>query len=92
VGGGAIGVSLYGLLGGYALSGRGPRWARIADGAAALTAIPVWAVTVTSFAGSGLALDTARGAWVAVYYWSFRAVLALACAIPHRAVTPQDAA
>jgi hypothetical protein len=92
VGGGAIGVSLYGLLGGYALSGRGPRWARIAAGAAALTAIPVWAVTVTSFAGSGLALDTARGAWVAVYYWSFRAVLALACAIPHRAVTPQDAA
>jgi hypothetical protein len=53
---------------------------------------PVWAVTVTSFAGSGLALDTARGAWVAVYYWSFLAVLALACAIPHRAVTPQDAA
>lgn len=28
VGGGAIGVSLYGLLGGYAVSGRGPRRAR----------------------------------------------------------------
>ena len=35
MGGGAIGVSLYGLLGGYALSGRGPRWARIASGAVA---------------------------------------------------------
>jgi hypothetical protein len=92
VGGGAIGVSLYGLLGGYALSGRGPRWARIVSGAVALTAIPIWALTVTSFAGPGLALDTARGAWVAVYYWSFLAVLALACAIPHRAVTPQDVA
>jgi hypothetical protein len=91
VGGGAIGVSLYGLLGGYAVSGRGPRWARIASGAVALTAIPIWALTVTSFAGPGLALDTPRGAWVAVYYWSFLAVLALACAIPHRAVTAHDA-
>jgi hypothetical protein len=89
VGGGAIGVSLYGLLGGYALSGRGPRWARIVSGAVALTAIPIWALTVTSFAGPDLALDTPRGAWVAVYYWSFLAILALACAIPHRAVHPR---
>jgi hypothetical protein len=29
---------------------------------------------------------------VAVYYWSFLAVLALASAILHRAVTPQGAA
>jgi hypothetical protein len=92
VGGGAIGVPLYGMLGGYALSGRGPRWARTLSGAVALTAIPIWALTVTSFAGPGLALNTPRGAWVAVYYWSFLAVLMLACAIPHRAVTPQDAA
>jgi hypothetical protein len=92
VGGGAIGVSLYGLLGGYALSGRGPRWARIVSGVVALTAIPIWALTVTSFAGPGLALQTPRGAWVAAYYWSFLAVLSLACAIPHRAVTPQDTA
>ena len=88
MGGGAIGVSLYGLLGGYALSGRGPGWARIVCGAVALTAIPVWALTVTSFARPGLALDTPRGAWVAVYFWSFLAVLALACTIPHRPVTP----
>jgi hypothetical protein len=92
VGGGAIGVPLYGMLGGYALSGRGPRWARIVSGVVAGTAIPIWALTVTSFAGSGLALDTPRGAWVAVYYWSFLAVLMLACAIPHRAVTPPHAA
>jgi hypothetical protein len=92
VGGGAIGVPLYGMLGGYALSGRGPRWARILSGAVALTAIPIWAVTVTSFAGPDLALSTPRGAWVAVYYWSFLAVLMLACAIPHRAVTPQEPA
>jgi hypothetical protein len=59
----------------------------IVSGAVFLTAIPMWALTVTSFAGPSLALDTPRGAWVAVYYWSFLAVLALACAIPHRAVT-----
>jgi hypothetical protein len=92
LGGGAIGVPLYGMLGGYALSGRGPRWARIASGAVALTAAPIWALTVTSFAGPGLALGAPRGAWVAVYYWSFLAVLMLAYAIPHRAATPQHAA
>ena len=41
--------------------------------------------------GPDLALDTPRGALVAVYDWSFLAVLMLACAIPHRAVTPQHA-
>ena len=45
VGGGAIGVSLHGMLGGSALAGRGPRWARILSGAVALTAIPHRAVT-----------------------------------------------
>jgi hypothetical protein len=83
LGGGAIGVPLYSVLGGYAVSGRGPRWARIACGTVVLAANPIWALTVTSFAGPGLALDTPRGAWVAVYYWSFLAVLMLACAIPN---------
>jgi hypothetical protein len=92
LGGGAIGVPLYGMLGGYVLSGRGPRWARILCGAVAITTIPIWVLTVTSFAGPGYALDTPRGAWVAAYYWSFLAVLALACAIPHRAVAPDHAA
>ena len=87
LGGGAIAVPLFGMLGGYALSGRGPLWARIVAGIVALTAIPAWALTVTSFAGAGYALDTPRGAWVALYYYSFLAVLALACAIPHRGVT-----
>lgn len=87
LGGGAIAVPLFGMLGGYALSGRGPLWARLVAGVVALAAIPVWALTVTSFAGAGYALDTPQGAWVALYFYSFLAVLALACAIPHRAVT-----
>jgi hypothetical protein len=60
LGGGAIGVPLYGMLGGYALAGSGPRWARIVSGAVAGTAIPIWALTVTSLAGPGLAVDTPR--------------------------------
>jgi hypothetical protein len=31
-----------------------------------------------------LAVTTPRGAWVALFFWSFLAVLALGCAIPHR--------
>ena len=87
LGGGAIGVPLYTMAGGYAISGRGPRWGRIACGALALTAIPIWALTVESFAGADLAVTTPRGLWVAVYYYSFLALFMVAAAIPHRPAT-----
>ena len=86
VGGGAIAVPLFAMAGGFALSGRGSRWARLAAGVVALVPVPLWALTATSVGGSGLALDTARGAWVALYFWAFLALLALACSIPHRPV------
>jgi hypothetical protein len=91
LGGGAVGVALYGLAAGYALSGRGRSWGRLACGALALTAIPLWAATVTGFGGPGLAVSTPRGLWVALYYWSFLAVLGIACAIPHRPVIARAA-
>ncbi len=84
LGGGAIGVPLYAMAGGYAISGRGPRWGRLACGALALTAIPIWALTVESFAGADLAVTTPRGLWVALYYYSFLALFMIAAAIPHR--------
>jgi hypothetical protein len=84
LGGGAIGVPLYAMAGGYAISGRGPRWGRLACGVLALTAIPVWALTVESFAGPDLAVTTPRGLWVAIYYYSFLALFMVAAAIPHR--------
>ena len=84
LGGGAIGVPLYGIVGGYALSGRGPLWARVVCGLLAFTVVPIWALTVTSFAAH-LALDTPRGAWVAVHYYSLMLILMLGCSIPHRA-------
>lgn len=86
LGGGALGVALCGLVGGYALSRRGRLWGRLLCRALVLSAIPLWALTVTSFAGPDLAVTTPRGLWVALYYWSLLAVLALACAIPHRPV------
>jgi hypothetical protein len=86
LGGGAIGVPLYAMAGGYAISGRGPRWGRLACGSLVLTAIPIWALTVESFAGADLAVTTPRGLWVALYYWSFLALSMVAAAIPHRPV------
>ena len=84
LGGGAIGVPLYAMAGGYAISGRGPRWGRLACGLLALTAVPTWALTVEWFAGADLAVTTPRGLWVALYYYSFLALLMIAAAIPHR--------
>jgi hypothetical protein len=86
IGGGAIGVPIYGILGGYALSGRGPAWARILCGLVFASMIPIWVLTVPGFGGPGLAVGTPRGTWVALYYWSLMVVLALACAIPHRPI------
>lgn len=90
IGGGAIGVPLYGMGGGFALSGRGPRWARALVGLVVLTAIPIWALTVESFGGPDLAVTTPRGLWVALYYYSFLLVLSLGSAVPHRAVVVPD--
>lgn len=87
LGGGAVGVPLFGMAGGYAVSGRGPLWGRLVCGLLAAAVVPIWALTVESFAGADLALTTPRGLWVALYYYSFMALLILASAIPHREVT-----
>ena len=85
IGGGAIAVPLFGMAGGYALSGRGPLWARILLGVVALVPIPAWAFASSLF-GSAFALTSPRGAWTALFFYSFIATLALACSIPHRPV------
>jgi hypothetical protein len=90
IGGGALAVPLFGMAGGFAISGRGPAWARIVCGLITLAPIPVWAMVAALVGGPGLALDTARGAWVALYFWSYLAVLAAGCAIPHRPVVDRQ--
>ena len=49
LGGGAIGVPLFGMAGGYALAGS-VTWVRALCGVVAVSTIPIWALTVTSFA------------------------------------------
>jgi len=75
------------MAGGYAISGRGPRWSRILLGVIALAPIPSWAFASSAF-GPEFALTTPRGAWVALFFYSLIATLDLACAIPHRPVAP----
>jgi hypothetical protein len=87
IGGGAIALPLFGMAGGYAISGRGPRWSRILLGVIALAPIPSWAFASSAF-GPAVALSTPRGAWVALFFYSLIATLDLACAIPHRPVAP----
>ena len=85
IGGGAIALPLFGMAGGYAISGRGPIWSRILFGVVAALPAPGWASAASLF-GSGFALTTPRGAWIALYFYAFVATLSLASAIPHRPV------
>jgi hypothetical protein len=83
-GGGAIGVVLFGLAGGYALSGRGRAWWRRTCGTFAVLGVLLMLVMASDTAP----LETARGTWVGLYAASLLAVLCLACAIPQRIGRP----
>jgi hypothetical protein len=85
LGGGAIAVSLTGIGGGYALSRRGPLWARLACGLVSAALAVALALTGPGIAGPRLAITEPRGAWFAVLAASFIVLLALAASIPHRA-------
>ena len=84
IGGGAIGVVLFGLAGGYALSGRGRAWWRRTCGAFAVIGVLFMLV----LASDSWPLETAHGLWVGLYASSLLALLCLACAIPQRIGQP----
>ena len=84
LGGGAVAVALMGIGGGYALSHRGPLWARIVCGILSFALLVALALTSPVIGGPDLALNRPRGAWVAVLVTTFIVVLALASSIPHR--------
>lgn len=69
-GGGALGVAIFAILGGYAL-GAGRRWARIVTGILAVILLVGMTATVPLIGGRSLAFTTARGAWIAVLVASF---------------------
>ncbi len=84
LGGGAIAVPLIGIVGGYALSGRRPRAARVACGAVAGLFVAALISAGPRVGGTRLDLNQPRGAWVAVLVGSLMASLAIAAAIPLR--------
>jgi hypothetical protein len=84
IGGGAIGVVLFALAGGYALSGRGRTWWRRTCGTIAVIGVLFMMV----LAGDTAPLETAHGVWVGLYASSLLALLCLASAIPQRIGRP----
>lgn len=78
LGGGAIGLPLVGIAGGYALAGR-RTWLRVPAGIVALVG-----VLGAPVAGALAGFADPRGAWLMVLLGSSVAVLALACAVPFR--------
>jgi hypothetical protein len=86
---GAIGIALFGMLGGGALSGRGPLWLRIPCGVIAFALVPA------AYLGPPMRpeLDPATplGAWVATHFSALFIMLAIACAIPLRPARPLGA-
>lgn len=84
MGGAAIAVGLMGIVGGYALSGRGRRWPRVVCGAAGVGFAAALAATVPGISDPPLSFTDPRGAWAALLAGSLYAVLALGCSIPQR--------
>ena len=84
-----VGLALSAMVGGYAVSGRGPLWVRSMAGLIAVGAI------VAPFAAPkpypDLSVTTPYGAWAATLASSLFVALALACSIPMRAPDPIQA-
>jgi hypothetical protein len=84
-----VGLALSAMVGGYAVSGRGPLWVRSVAGLIAVGAI------VAPFAAPkpypDLSVTTPYGAWAATLASSLFVALALVCSIPMRAPDPIQA-
>jgi len=89
LGGGAVAVTLIGLLGGVAVSGRGPLWLRLVLGLLATALIAGGIVATFDLEAFG-AIDasdvTPRSVWAATLFASLMVVWVFACALPHRRV------
>ena len=86
IGGGAIGIALIGIIDGYAISGRGPRWAR------AVSRAIMAALVVAAVVGAFVEPPTAAGAYTLLTFIVVSWLLAGACAIPHLPAQHQIAA
>ena len=83
-GGAASAFAIMAIVGGFALSGAGPLWARLVCGLVALAFLVALVLASPMVGGAGLALSEPRGAWVAVLVGSLTVLLMLATSIPFR--------
>ncbi len=83
IGGAQIGIALIGIIGGYALSGRGPRWARLVSRAIMAASVVAAVPAFGSGFGPRLAPTAPAGAFALLTFVVFSGLLAGACAIPH---------
>jgi hypothetical protein len=81
IGGAQIGVALIGIIGGYAIAGRGPRWARWLSRTIMAALLP--ASVVAAYMGAFGHRMTPAGAYTLLTFILFCGLLAAACAIPH---------
>jgi uncharacterized membrane protein YuzA (DUF378 family) len=79
---GPIGLALIAMIGGYAISGRGPLWTRIVAGIINLSGVAV--IFIASKPFPDLSYTTPHGAWFDTLAASLGMTLALACSIPMR--------
>jgi len=86
IGLGALAVPLLGVIGGHALSQRGPVPTRIAAALLGLTALVTWPLVGPDVGGASLAMTSPHGIWAAVLYDGLLVVLMLAASIPQRAL------
>jgi hypothetical protein len=95
IGGAAIGVALFGIVAGFAVSRRGPLWLRIVCGVLALAFTAAAALMSLGLepADYGAIADLdlePRETWVAVTVVSLMIVFAFACSIPHRRIVTRS--
>jgi hypothetical protein len=91
IGGGAIGVPLIAMMGGFAISTGRALWARVLTGLGFMAGFVTWLVTAEDVGGPGFALSTAHGIWVTTLYESLLVVLVLGAAVTHaRPVASSD--
>jgi hypothetical protein len=84
IGGGTFGVPAIAILGGFAVSGRGPLWGRCLAGLGFLAGFITWLLVATDVGGPSFSLTTAHGLWVTTLYESLLVCFALAASVPQR--------
>jgi hypothetical protein len=86
-----FGLPVIAMVGGFAISGRGPVWGRACAWLLFTTGFAVWLLTAVPVGGDSFALDTAHGLWVvSVLYESLLVTFALAASAPHRLAAGPD--